>query len=253
MASVAPAPDSSQRFPLTQWSLVARAGGATEDERREALGVLMRRYLPALRAHLVFQKRISPHLADDLVQGFVCDKVVEQGLLAGADQCKGRFRTFLLTALDRYVIDQARFEGAKKRAPGGGVASLEQFPVRDRATPPGAGPSVAFDVAWAREVLAEAVKRMDEECRASERQDIWGVFCCRVLEPTLTGAPQAGYGELVARFGLRSPAQASNVLMTAKRMFERILRSVVAEYAEDEAQIDREIEDLRCILSRAGS
>jgi RNA polymerase sigma-70 factor (ECF subfamily) len=252
MASVAPAPDSSQRFPLTQWSLVARAGGATEDERREALGVLMRRYLPALRAHLVFQKRISPHLADDVVQGFVCDKVVEQGLLAGADQCKGRFRTFLLTALDRYVIDQARFEGAKKRAPGGGVASLEQLQMRDPMTP-GGGPSVAFDVAWAREVLAEAVKRMEEECMASERPDTWGVFRCRVLEPTLTGAPQAGYGELVARFRLRSPAQASNVLMTAKRMFERVLRSVVGEYAEDEAQIDQEIEDLRSILSRAGN
>ena len=72
--------------------------------RREALGVLLRRYVPALRAHLVVQKRVPRDAAADLIQGFVCDKVVEQGLLAGADRCKGKFRSFLRTALDRAGI-----------------------------------------------------------------------------------------------------------------------------------------------------
>ena len=40
-------------------------------------------------------------------------------------------------------------------------------------------------------------------------------------------------------------AVASNALVTAKRMFERNLRAVVAEYAADEADIDREIAELR--------
>jgi hypothetical protein len=241
-----------QRFPLTQWSLVARAGLASEGVRREALGVLLRRYVPALRAHLVVQKRVPRDAAADLIQGFVCDKVVEQGLLAGADRCKGKFRSFLLTALDRYVIDQGRHDAAKKRSPGDGQAVVDVHQFQDAAPAPAPGPSEAFDIAWAREVLAEAVRRMRAECERSGRDDVWGVFECRVLEPTLRGTPPASYSDLVARFNFRSPAHASNVLMTAKRTFERVLRSVVAEYAEDEGQVEQEIEDLHAILSRSG-
>jgi hypothetical protein len=58
---------------------------------------------------------------------------------------------------------------------------------------------------------------------------------------------------VVVRFGFKSPTEASNALVTAKRMFVRALRSVVAEYATDEAGINGEIEELRAILSRAGA
>src|SRR5882762_2956273 len=74
------------RFPSTQWSLVGRAGHITGTRRREALGTLLRRYMPALRAHLVLAKRISPDHADDLVQGFVTDKMIEQNLLGKAQE-----------------------------------------------------------------------------------------------------------------------------------------------------------------------
>jgi hypothetical protein len=48
------------RFPTTHWSLVARAGQDGGDARREALDQLLRRYLPALRAHLIFGRRMPP-------------------------------------------------------------------------------------------------------------------------------------------------------------------------------------------------
>jgi hypothetical protein len=57
----------------------------------------------------------------------------------------------------------------------------------------------------------------------------------------------------VEKFGFRSPTEASNALVTAKRMFVRALRAVVAEYARDENGIDREIEELRAILSRGSA
>ncbi len=40
-----------ERFPTTAWSLVARAGKEDARQRREALGQLLVRYLPALQAH----------------------------------------------------------------------------------------------------------------------------------------------------------------------------------------------------------
>ena len=81
---------------------------------------------------------------------------------------------------------------------------------------------------------------------------MWGLFDCRVVRPMLEGAPAPDYRELVDRFGFPSPVQASNALVTAKRMYVRILRAVIGEYADDEREIDSEIADLHRILASGG-
>jgi RNA polymerase sigma-70 factor (ECF subfamily) len=215
---------------------------------REALGELLTRYLPALKTHLVLGKGLSPDRADDLIQEFVASKILERDLIGRADRDLGKFRTFLLTALDRFLVDQIRHDTAKKRSP----ADAELLSVGDhhehlRSTET---PSDGFDVAWARGVLAEVLQRMRCHCESSGRMDLWGVFQCRLVDPILEGAKPVEYEQLVERFALKSPAHASNVLITAKRMFARTLRSVVAEYCRDDEEMESEIEDLRQILAR---
>src|SRR3954469_20152896 len=100
--------DARQPFPVTQWSLVGRAGNATAESRRDSLGQLVQRYWPALRTHLVLKKRMKPEAAEDLLQSFVVDKVVAAELIAKADKDRGKFRTFLCTALDHYAISESR-------------------------------------------------------------------------------------------------------------------------------------------------
>jgi hypothetical protein len=80
---------------------------------------------------------------------------------------------------------------------------------------------------------------------------VWGVFESRLLAPILHRAEPADYEELVGRFGLASAAQASNVLITAKRMFARIIRAVVGEYALGDEEIETEIRELHTVLGRA--
>ncbi len=128
------------------------------------------------------------------------------------------------------------------------VALSEEIDVPDSAAPTDG----IFDLSWAREVLREAVGRMQVECGASKRPDIWGVFDGRTLGPALRQEPPVPYDQLVRAFNFVSPYQATNVLITANRMFVRVLRSVVAEY-EDDADVDAEIADLRRIMSTAGS
>ena len=237
----------AERFPTTHWSLVAQAGQHDAAAKREALGRLLTRYLPALKAHLVYGKRLPPDRADDLVQEFVANKILERDLIARADQNLGKFRTFLLTALDRFWLNQMRDERAKKRAPSDGV--LVEIGDRADMLQAEAEPSQAFDVAWARGILAEALRRMQSECEILGRADVWGVFQCRVVAPTLEGAEPVDYQQLIERFGFKSPVQASNVLITAKRMYARTLRSVVGEYAYDDGEIESEIEELREVLA----
>ena len=236
-----------RRFPTTRWSLVARAGQNDTEARREALEQILVRYLPALRAHLTCGKGLAPDRADDLLQEFVARKILEKDLIAGAEQDLGKFRTFLLTALNRFMINQFRDERAKKRAPCDGVVLGVSDPTWLAQTE--ASPSVAFDVAWARSIVTEAVRRMRAECQESNRMDLWGVFECRVLGPALEGSDPVDYEQLARRFGFQSPTQASNVLVTAKRMYARTLRLVVGEYARSSGEIESEIGELREILA----
>ena len=94
---------------------------------------------------------------------------------------------------------------------------------------------------------------MQRECELTERPDVWGVFEARLLAPLLHDALAAPYEQLVERFGFASPAQASNVLMTAKRMFVRAVRATIGEYELEDEQIDEEIADLHRILARGAS
>jgi DNA-directed RNA polymerase specialized sigma24 family protein len=234
-------------FPTTHWSLVARAGGDQAEARREALDQLLRCYLPALKAHLVYSRRMSPDDADDLLQDFVAGRLIEKGLLGQADSDLGKFRTYLLTVVDRFMIDQKRRRGAKKRSPGDAVGGERAVAVEWLADQTSAD---IFDVAWAREVIADTLRRMQAECEAAGRDDIWRVFERRLLDPLLKGAAPVDYEQLVEQFKLDSVAQASNILITAKRTFTRLLRMVVGRYALGQEAIESEIRDLHTILAQ---
>lgn len=238
-------------FPETRWTFVGDAAERGTEDGRKALGRLALRYLPALRAHLVLKKRIRRDTAEELLLGFLASKFVEGELVARADRERGKFRTFLLTALDRFVANQFRDSAAKKRQPANGrLVALAEQACQPRGDD---SPPEAFDIAWARQVISQCLDRMQEECRTGGRVDIWEVFECRLLRPVFDGTSPVPYEALVERFGFASPTQAANVLTTAKRMFERTMREVVGEYAAGEEEIDEEIADLWRTLARDGA
>ena len=237
-------------FAATHWSLVRRAGGASVETRRLCLDILLPRYLPALRAHLTIDKRIPAGQADDLLQGFIADKVVEQNLVALADPAKGKFRSFLLAALNRYVIDQLRRDASARR--GGQSQHTTEKSAADSAVSRESPPSQQFDVVWARELVGQALRLMREECEQTGRQDIWEIFQFRIVRPAFDGIEPMPYELLIERFELGSPFHAYNLLTTGKRMFARLLRSAAGEYASDEAAIDEEISDLKSVLAGIG-
>jgi RNA polymerase sigma-70 factor (ECF subfamily) len=249
MTSQGPSPQRGPKhFPTTHWSLVGRAGGRAEAGSPQALAELIRLYLPALRAHLMGPMSIPRDRAEDLLQGFLADKVLEQNMIAAADPKRGKFRTFLLTALERFVIDAHRYESAQKRTPRGGrMLDVDQFG-HDRPDP-GHTPSQAFDRAWAGEVLGEVTRRMRAECEATDRPHLWGIFEARMLLPLIDGAEPPSHEALAERWKLAGADKSANALGTAKKMFTRTFRAVVAEYAADEDEVDAEISELWEIFS----
>ena len=63
------------------------------------------------------RKNYDNERAKDLTQGFFHEVVLNRALIERADQAKGRFRSFLLHALNEYLIDEQRKETAQKRIP----------------------------------------------------------------------------------------------------------------------------------------
>ena len=81
------------------------------------------------------------------------------------------------------------------------------------------------------------------------QERIWDLFRLRLLEPLLEGTAPVPYRELFLRLGFQSEAEAGNALITAKRVFQRALRQVVAEYAPTDQAVETEIRELMEVLS----
>ncbi|MBI2925199.1 MAG: hypothetical protein HYY24_05790 [Verrucomicrobia bacterium] len=237
-------------FPTTNWADVAAAASQNVDRRLQALERLLPRYWPALKGRLANRFGLTPEAVEDALQGFVLDKVLVGELLAKADRSRGRFRCFLMEALDNHVSNQLRQERALKRRPSSEPIPLEELNGEEPAFAQALAP--AEDVAWARAVMSVAAERMELECRGGGRADIWGVFHGRALRPVLAEQEPLAYETLAEQLGLPSVQAGRLLLNTGKLMFRRVMRGVIAEYARDEKQVEDEVEDLKAILVGEG-
>ena len=236
-------PSAHSLFPPTDWAALGRAAAAEP----APLDRLVRLYWQPLR---IFLLATFPNLhaqADTLLQEFAEDKILQEGWLRKADQNRGRFRDFLKTSLRNFVLN--RLNLAENKNPPVPLDELEH----ELPEPPAA--AEAFDLEWARTVLGETLRRMEGDCKKPgedqpRRGQIWELFRIRLLDPVFNDAEPVPYDQLVARFGLKSPMEASNTLLSAKRIFKAHLAQVIKEYAGKDAATATEIKALEEFLRR---
>jgi RNA polymerase sigma-70 factor (ECF subfamily) len=107
----------SKHFAKTSWFLVHSAGkGGDWDP-------LVRLYWKPLYFYLR-RKGLDNEAAKDVVQDFIAS-LIERRAIEKADPARGRFRTFLLSALDHFLTDRKRRETRQKRGGGVPVLSLD--------------------------------------------------------------------------------------------------------------------------------
>ena len=236
-------PSPGSIFPRTDWAELSRAASAEP----APLDRLIRLYWQPLKIYFVATFPTLQSQADELLQDFAGDKLLKDGWLGKADQTRGRFRDFLKTSLRNFVLD--RLSRADVKNPPLSLDELEQ------EVPESETAAEEFDLAWARTVLAEALRRMEADCKKPgkdqpRRSLIWEMFRVRLLEPVFNNAPQVPYDELVGRFALKSPLEASNTLLSAKRIFKGHLDDVIHEYAGRDAATALEVQALKDFLAR---
>jgi RNA polymerase sigma-70 factor (ECF subfamily) len=240
-------------FQTTQWTQIVQARTDSNTRRREILGRVLGRYWKPVYCYLC-RRGHDPEEAKDLTQGFFHEIVLGRGLVQRADRAKGRFRTFLLTALCRYVTSCRRAKGARKRMPEGGFLRLDGWESFGLPEPvQAATPEQAFDHAWASALLDRVLADVERECVAAGKAAHWAVFSARVLGPILRDAEPPSLSVLCAEYRISSESQASNMIITAKRRFRACLERHILEIVGSEAEVDAEIRDLIEMLSFGGA
>ena len=125
-----PTDGDSPLFLTTRWSVVVSAQGKGSGDTSAALEALCRAYWYPLYAYVRRLGR-SAHDAQDLTQEFFA-RLLEKEYLRAADRAKGRFRTFLLVALKRFLANEWDRQRAQKRG-GGSVAVPIEYCLRGKS------------------------------------------------------------------------------------------------------------------------
>ncbi len=235
-------------FRTTNWVLISKASSGSEDERVDALEHLFRDYAPALTEFLERFYRLPPDQAADYVQDFVSDRVLAGNLLRQARAEKGRFRTFLLTAIRSYLTDRIRAANSLKRRPPNGFVHLEDVNTDTVSLPDTEKEETVFNELFARQLIAESIRRTHEHCQRTDQIDAWEILFARILGPLLEDLPKTDYPTLIRELNIPSVVLAQRKLTTVKRIFRRQFRDVVSDYTATNLEAEEEITYLKDFL-----
>ena len=111
-------------FMTTHWSVVLTAGQSASPDANSALEQLCRTYWWPLYA-FVRRRGYDAHDAQDLVQEFFA-RLLAKDFLQDVDRSKGKFRSFLLTAFEHFLVNEWRRAHTQKR---GGSFTFVSSPI----------------------------------------------------------------------------------------------------------------------------
>ena len=233
---------TASRFRTTSWTLIVHARENPGD-----LEELLGRYWSPVYAFLRRSGRRAEE-AEDLTQGFLSEVMLRRDLIGRADPERGRFRSFLLAALRRFVIDSHR---RAQREAAGRQTFLPEDPDELKAAEPAPAhdPSTAFERQWAAAAFDEALRRTEESCRHDGMERQWRAFEARVRRPLVHGCESAPIELLLEELPAREPQEIYDMIHTIKRKLRAMIHEVVAETVEDPADVDHELGELRRHLS----
>lgn len=226
-------------FATTHWSAVLMARLNDTTRAQEAMSRLCSMYWYPLYAY-VRRRGHSPADAQDLTQEFFA-RLLDKQKLAEITREKGKFRSFLLTALKHFLADEWRKARRQKRG-GGHVVSLDAQTAETRyALEPvdAQTPGRVFEQNWAVTVLDTVFDQLRREYESSGKGELFAE-----LKFSLTGdRATIPYAELSAR--LRIPANTvKTCVYRLRQRYRELLRLEVANTVATPDEVEEELRSL---------
>jgi len=238
-------------FDTTSWTMIEGVGERKKVEQEFIINHLIGRYWKPVYCYLR-RKGLGNESAKDLTQDFFQEVVLGRDLIQQASRHKGRFRTFLLTALDHYTIDMQRRKCAQKHMPQGqrSISYLRDFAseLQENSV---MTPDQAFSYAWATDLLDDVLAAVESDCHRTGKILHWKVFKARVLTPIMENTSAPSLKDICRQCQVQGESKASNMVITVKRKFRRQLETCIRLHVDKETEVEHELEELLNILSRS--
>jgi len=231
-------------FVTTHWSVVLSARAQKSAESDQALETLCRTYWYPLYAYVRRQGH-GPHDAQDLTQEFF-SRLVQPDYLKSVAREKGRFRTFLLVALKRFLANEWDRARAQKRGGGQVHVTLDTSGAETRYE---AEPAEALDAdriydrRWALTLLEQTMARLRGEFSGAGKAKEFS----RLKVFLTADRSTIDYGSLAAELGQSEGALRVAIHRLRKR-FREIFREAIAHTVSNPDEVEGEMRHLLAVL-----
>jgi DNA-directed RNA polymerase specialized sigma24 family protein len=233
------------RFATTRWSMVLTAADEKSPRSADALSELCKTYWYPIYAYVRRQGR-SHEAAQDLTQEFFA-RMLEKRYIDDVGPDKGKFRTFLLVCLKRFLANEWDKTQAQKRGGGKAPLSIDFVDAEGRySLEPGHELTAqkVFERRWALTVLERTLAGVAAEFTQSGRGELFEAL--KVYLVGEAGAPP--YAQTAERLDMTEGALKVAVHRLRER-YRAALRKEIAATVTDEADVDQEIAELFAALA----
>lgn len=224
--------------------MAAREQDATAG--REALAQLCSGYWYPLYG-FVRGRGYGPEDAEDLTQEFF-RRFLEKNSLLNVSPQGGKFRSYLLTCLKHFLINERERAQAKRRGGGQALIPLDAGEAETRFSlepVEHSTPETLFEKRWALAVLEQTIQALAAEYAAKNKNETF-----KDLKEFLPGGHGgASRAELAAKHGI-SVGAVDVAVHRLRQRFGVLLRDQVARTVSSQAEVDEEIRYLMSVLGK---
>ncbi len=234
-----PSPSSPdpRHFVPTRWTLVVRAQGHAAAA-KDALSELCATYYQPVLHFLTRHHELDT--ARDLTHEFFAG-ILTRGSIGSPDPQRGRFRSWLLGAVNHFLSDQRKRSRRGKRSVTHPHQSVELSP--SLADPHSMVSDAYFDREWAVALMNRAVSLLEAEFTAAGKAEEFGH-----LQPWLAGGPTITQAKMAVQLGV-SEGALKVAIHRLRARFRELLRLEILQTVADPADCEDELRHLRAALA----
>jgi RNA polymerase sigma-70 factor (ECF subfamily) len=232
-------------FATTHWSVVLATADQDSPQAAVALEQLCRTYWYPLYAY-VRHRGQSPEDSKDLTQEFFY-RLLQGNYLARVDPRKGKFRSFLLAAMNHFLANE--WDRARTLKRGGYLTflSLDELQAEQRYQCEdfsGRSPEEIYEKTWALALLDKVLERLSEETAAAGH-----LARFEELKTVLMGESSAiTYAEMALKLGT-TEATLKVAMQRLRKRYAELLREQIAQTVPGPEEVEDELRHLYSVLS----
>ena len=111
-------------------------------------------------------------------------------------------------------------------------------------------PDQVFNYVWAAEMIDQVISQVKKECCETYKEKHWNVLYAKILAPIIDNKVSSSLKELCNRYDIENEAKASNMIITVKRCFKRVLDDHLRGFVRTDSEFEDEFSELLGITSK---